>query len=276
MDERKTIWQRLRESYRVTVMNEKTRQECVQWHASQGQYILFIAATLLLSFGLAVLFIWITPLKNYMPGYNENLRQELVAQTYRLDSLQQQMDLQTAYFNSIRDVVSGNVLSDSVPSLDSLALLQREQLLVERSSLLDSFIADYEVREHDNLLLFDQTAAHPVTTLFRPVQGVITEPYDIKAGRSAIRVLSQVGVNVSATLTGTIVYENYIPSEGWMMMVQHDGDYLSMYYGLIKPFKPVGAGVQAGETLGLAADEYVRFELWQRGLPLNPEEVISF
>ena len=64
--------------------------------------------------------------------------------------------------------------------------------------------------------------------------------------------------------------------EGWMLMVQHDADYLSMYYGLLKPFKQVGASVQAGETLGLVAQETMRFELWQRGLVLNPEEVISF
>ena len=44
----------------------------------------------------------------------------------------------------------------------------------------------------------------------------------------------------------------------------------------LKPFKQVGASVQAGETLGLVAQETMRFELWQRGLVLNPEEVISF
>ena len=70
---------------------------------------LFIAA-FVVAFFLLMLIIWATPLRNYLPGYNEDLRKEFIAQTYRLDSLQQEMELRAVYLNSIRDVVSGNVL----------------------------------------------------------------------------------------------------------------------------------------------------------------------
>ena len=235
----------------------------------------FVAA-LVVSFFLLALIILETPLKNYLPGYNENVKQELVEQTYRLDSLQNVMDLQTVYLNTIRDVVSGNVHTDSVPPLDSLELIQKEAMLAERSQVLEDFVNDYESRQKDNLLLFDQTVSYPIQTFFRPAQGVVVQPFNINDGHYGIVVNTQKDASVAATLTGTIVYEDYVADEGWMLMVQHDGDYLSIYYGLLKPFKQVGANVQAGETLGLVAQETMRFELWRRGLPLNPEEVVSF
>ena len=89
---------------------------------------LFIAA-FVVAFFLLMLIIWATPLRNYLPGYNEDLRKEFIAQTYRLDSLQQEMELRAVYLNSIRDVVSGNVHTDSLPPLDSLEQKQKEAML---------------------------------------------------------------------------------------------------------------------------------------------------
>ena len=235
-----------------------------------------VVTLLVVSLFLFALVIWYTPLKNYLPGYNENIRQELVEQAYRLDSLQNLMDLQTVYLNTVRDVVSGNVHSDSVPPLDSLEILQKQAMLAERSEVLEEFKNTYETREKDNLLLFDQTTSYPVQTFFRPAKGVVVQAFNPTENRYGIVVNTQKDASVAATLTGPIVYEDYVADEGWLLMVQHDADYLSLYYGLLKPFKQVGASVQAGETLGLVAQETMRFELWRRGLPLNPEEVISF
>jgi len=272
----KNIKKRLRVKYRLAVLNDETSEERFHMSTSLLNMLGLFVAALVVAFFLLMLIIWATPLRNYMPGYNEDLRHELIAQTYRLDSLQQEMELRAVYLNSIRDVVSGNVHTDSLPPLDSLEQKQKEAMLAERSQLLEDFKRDYEAREKDNLLLFDQTTSYPVHSFFRPANGVVTEPFNMSEGHYSIVVNTQKDASVAATLTGTIVYEDYLPDEGWMLMVQHDADYLSMYYGLLKPFKQVGASVQAGETLGLVAQETMRFELWQRGLVVNPEEVISF
>ena len=268
--------ERLRVKYRLAVLNDETSEERFHMSTSLLNLLGLFVAGLVVAFFLLMLIIWATPLRNYLPGYNEDLRREFIAQTYRLDSLQQEMELRAVYLNSIRDVVSGNVHTDSLPPLDSLEQKQKEAMLAERSQVLEDFKRDYEAREKDNLLLFDQTTSYPVHSFFRPANGVVTEPFNLSEGHFSIVVNTQKDASVAATLTGTIVYEDYVPDEGWMLMVQHDADYLSMYYGLLKPFKQVGASVQAGETLGLVAQETMRFELWQRGLVLNPEEVISF
>jgi murein DD-endopeptidase MepM/ murein hydrolase activator NlpD len=272
----KSVKKRLRTKYRLAVMNDETSEERFHMRTSLVNLLGLFIAAFVVAFFLLMLIIWATPLRNYLPGYNEDLRKEFIAQTYRLDSLQQEMELRAVYLNSIRDVVSGNVHTDSLPPLDSLEQKQKEAMLAERSQVLEDFQRDYEAREKDNLLLFDQTTSYPVHSFFRPANGVVTEPFNLSQGRFGIVVNTQKDASVAATLTGTIVYEDYVPDEGWMLMVQHDADYLSMYYGLLKPFKQVGASVQAGETLGLVAQETMRFELWQRGLVLNPEEVISF
>lgn len=260
----------------MDVINEETQEKRIRLRLSLMNLIGLFVAALVVSFFLLALIIWGTPLKNYLPGYNENIKQDLVRQTYRLDSLQNEMDLQAVYLKSIRDVVSGNVHSDSVQQLDSMAISQKEALMAERSELLETFKQEYETREKDNLMLFDQAVSYHVHTFFRPSKGVVIKPFNPKEGQYSIEVNTQSDASVAATLTGTIVYEDYVPNEGWMLIIQHDAEYLSMYYHLLKPFKQVGASVQAGETLGLVAQETMAFELWQHGLPINPEEVVIF
>ncbi len=266
----------MRAKYRVAVVNEDTLEERMHMRLSLMNLVLLFVAALIISFLLLALIIWHTPLKNYLPGFNENIKQDLVQQTYRIDSLQNELNLQAVYLNTIRDVVSGNVNSDSVPSLDSLTRIRKEEMLAERSLILENFVSDYEAREKDNLLMFDPAVSFSAQTFFRPVQGVVTQSYNPNEGIYSVQLTVQKDANVAATLTGTVVFVDYVPNEGWMLIMQHDGDYLSMYYGLLKPFKQVGAIAQAGETLGLVNESSVRFALWQRGLPLNPEEVVVF
>jgi septal ring factor EnvC (AmiA/AmiB activator) len=58
-------------------------------------------------------------------------------------------------------------------------------------------------------------------------------------------------------------------------MLQHEGS-LSIYAQVAKPLKRVGETVQAGESIALAGEQPLWFELWQNGQAINPEEVIAF
>ena len=82
---------RLQAKYRLAVMNEETSEERFHMHLSLMNLLGLFFAALVVAFFLLALIIWATPLRNYLPGYNEDLRQEFIAQTYRLDSLQNEM-----------------------------------------------------------------------------------------------------------------------------------------------------------------------------------------
>ncbi len=272
-----SFWNRLRFKFRVSVVNENTLGEVWHFRLSRVGVFLWIVLLFALSFALFALLIWLTPLKNYLPGYNENIRQQLMSETIRMDSVESQLALQGEYLNIIRDVVAGDIKTDSLKPIDSLATQQREKLLDTRSAITDEFMAQYEEKERDNLTLFEVQTSTPVYTLFRPVNGVVEQHYDTSTGNYTIAIRTMKGATVGSVLTGTVIYASHTIDNGWEMMVQHEGDYLLVYKNLKTLKKKVGESVQAGESIAVVEDDnLLLFELWQKGMSINPEEVIVF
>ena len=273
-----SFFERLRFKFRVSVLNENTLGEV--WHFRISRFGLFMAVImfLVLTFALFALLIWYTPLRNYLPGYNGNIRQELVHEIARVDSLNTQIALQTDYLKVIQSVVSGEVLSDSVQPLDSLAVVrQREQLLEAKNSVTEEFISQYEAKEKDNLTMFEVQSSTPVYTVFRPVHGVIEQQFDKDENQYGITLRTPKNENVMAVLPGSVVYAARTIDNEWMIMIQHENDYISIYKNNKVLLKKVGDSVRAGESIAIVSDSQLfYFELWQKGFPINPEEIIAF
>lgn len=271
-----SFWQRLRFKYRVSALNENTLNEVWHIRLSRMGLIAIMFLLFLIAFAMLTALILFTPIRNYLPGYDENIRQELITQSVRVDSLTETMDLQVEYLNIIKDIVSGNIGSDSIPSLDSMAVIQREQLLDQRSAITEEFIAQYEEKERDNLGLFVEAASTPSHTCFRPMRGEVIQHANPRQRQYGVMVRTTTNENISSVMAGTVVNEAIEPTGGWTITVQHNGGYMSVYQHIKIRLKHLGDNIQAGETLGLAGDELIGFELWHNGVSINPEEVIIF
>jgi murein DD-endopeptidase MepM/ murein hydrolase activator NlpD len=261
--------------YRVSVLDELTLSE--RWHFRLNGWgaIVWIAILFLLALALFSLLILYTPIRNYLPGYSENIRQQLMVESARLDSMGTSLELQRQYLHIIKQVVAGEVESDTVQSLDSMQIIMREQLLEAKSEATAEFIAQYEAKEKDYLQLFDVANTTPVLSFFRPARGVVIQSFSAKEHRYEVTIQTAKHDNVTAILAGAVVYTHYELDNTYTIMLQHD-NYLSIYRGVSKLLKRVGESVQAGETIALLEDKPLYFQLWQNGQPINPEEVIAF
>lgn len=271
------FWQRLRFKFRISVLNENTLNEVWHIRLSRINAILFVFGLFVVVFALFAAIIWFTPLRNYLPGYNEDIRRELVMEMVRVDSLNQQLTFQQNYLSTIRDVLSGEIASDSLQTLDSMTIVQQEKLMEERSPITSEFIAQYEAKGLDNLTLFAQPNAVQVPAFFRPAHGVIMSHFNAQAGKYGISIVTPANENIVSVLPGTVIYTSRTMDNEWMMIVQHGNDYLSLYRHLKRLMRQPGDHVQAGESLAIASDKNpLKFELWCSGNAINPEEVIAF
>jgi murein DD-endopeptidase MepM/ murein hydrolase activator NlpD len=232
--------------------------------------LLFLLSLLL--FSLVILY---TPVKNYLPGYSEDIRQQLIEETARVDSMGTSLELQRQYLNIIKQVVAGEVHTDTVQSLDSMYIITREQLLEVQSEATAEFIAQYEAKEKDNLQLFYVANTAPVMSFFRPAHGVIIEPFSERAKHYGVLIQTPENENITAVLAGTVVSVNYEIDNTYSMVLQHS-NYLSIYRKLGKVLKQVGDAVQTGESIAIIQGQQLWFEIWQDGKVINPEEVIAF
>ncbi|HEX2533930.1 MAG TPA: hypothetical protein VHK69_09355 [Chitinophagaceae bacterium] len=108
-----TTLKRLRNRYRLVIMNDDTYEEVVTFRLSRLSVYVVLSSIFVLLTGLTVALIVFTPLKYYIPGYaNVKVDRQYRQLKYLSDSLQRQVSYQAQYIDGIRKVLSGNVTVD--------------------------------------------------------------------------------------------------------------------------------------------------------------------
>ena len=102
--------QRLRNRYRLVVMNDDTYEEVVTFRLSRMSVYVALSTVFVLLTGLTVALIVFTPLKYYIPGYgNVQVDRQYRQLKYRTDSLERQVDYQAQYIDGLKKVLTGNI-----------------------------------------------------------------------------------------------------------------------------------------------------------------------
>jgi hypothetical protein len=101
---------RLRNRYRLVVMNDDTYEEVVTFKLNRLSVYIALCTIFVVLVGLTVALIVFTPLKYYIPGYgSQEERREMVQLKIRADSLETQIRQKEAYWDNVKNVLSGKV-----------------------------------------------------------------------------------------------------------------------------------------------------------------------
>src|SRR5215468_395853 len=101
--------QRLRNRYRLVIMNDDTYEEVVTFKLSRLSVYILLSTIFVVLTGLTVALIVFTPLKLYIPGYGDiNTSKELREMKMRTDSLEESMQKKDQYLSSLKQVLQGS------------------------------------------------------------------------------------------------------------------------------------------------------------------------
>lgn len=101
---------RLRNRYRLVVMNDDTYEEVVTFKLSRLSVYILLSTIFVVLVGLTVALIVFTPLKYYIPGYDDlKIGRDYRQLKYRTDSLEQQVSYQARYIDGLKKVLKGDV-----------------------------------------------------------------------------------------------------------------------------------------------------------------------
>lgn len=103
---------RLRNRYRLVVMNEDTYEEVVKFKLSRLSVYIFLSTVFVILTGLIIALLVFTPLKYYLPGTgygNLKQRRQLEALTYTTDSLEKELKYKQKYYDDLHKVLKGNL-----------------------------------------------------------------------------------------------------------------------------------------------------------------------
>ena len=121
---------RLRNRYRLVVMNEDTYEEVVKFKLSRLSVYIFLSTVFVVLVGLIIALFFFTPLKYYLPGTGygnaKQIRQYKMLKI-RTDSMEQALQYKQRYYEDLHKVLKGDL-----PVLDTNKLtLPKVENIVE-------------------------------------------------------------------------------------------------------------------------------------------------
>ncbi len=279
----RAFWKNFKFKYKLTIINENTLEEIVGIHVSKLNGLSVLLSVLVVLFLIASCIIAFTPLRNYLPGYmNSEVRNQIVENALRVDSLQQLVERQNLYIMNIQDIFSGRVQIDSVQTLDSL-VTARQDTLMERTKREEEFRRQYEESEKYNLTTIASQPDVNGFIFYRPTRGMVSDHFDVEKKHFGTDIAANPNESILATMDGTIVLSTYTTETGYLIIVQHNQDFVSVYKHCGSLLKKEGDRVKGGEAIALVGNSgtlstgpHLHFELWYKGRPINSEKYIVY
>lgn len=280
----KSVWKKLRFSYKLTIFNEHTLEQVLMFRISRLTVILSMLIAVLIIGALTIYLITRTPLRRTLPGYvSPEMRSQIVDNALAVDSLARIVNINKAYLDNLANIFSGNIPLDSI-DINSEQTLQTYSIdsLLPASNATNSFLRKYAEEGKYTLDVFNQNVADNLI-FYPPVKGRMTQTYNPQRRIFGIRITPPRQSPVAAVLDGTVIATYFTAEEGYVIEVQHNNNYISIYRCNDRLLKSVGQKVSEGENIAISGNliegkirPYVEFQLWHQGVPLNPSEYIHF
>ncbi|NRA91122.1 MAG: M23 family metallopeptidase [Psychroserpens sp.] len=283
-DKKQKFTKRLLHKYRLVVLNEDTFEERFAIKLTRlNVFVIGSICTIVLVIG-TIFLIAFTSLREFIPGYSSTALKKRATELHnKTDSLQQVIDLNEQYYSSIRRVLTGDISTvefnkDSI--LDAASIDASDLNLVPTKE--DSLLREI-VDKEDKFNIFETTLSGSNFVLFPPVNGTISAEFDIKEKHYAVDVVVPKDTPVKATADGTVIFSEWTAQTGYVIILEHSNELISVYKHNESLTKQQGDLVKAGEVIALSGSTgelstgpHLHFELWNRGYPVNPSNFIDF
>ena len=283
-EHKRNFAQKLLHKYRLVVLNEDTFEEKLSFRLTRlNVFVLVTLVGILLIAGTTVL-IAFTGLREYIPGYSSTeLKQRAVTLAYKSDSLQNVVEMNNQYINSVRRVLTGDIKTEQF-NRDSL--LESERFSADNVDLSaskeDSLLREMVVQE-DKYNFLETATSRANYALFPPLKGPFSEGYNIKEKHFGVDIVASQNAPVKSVADGTVIFSGWTAETGNVIIIEHSYGLLSIYKHNASLTKEQGQRVQKGEVIATAGStgEYstgphLHFELWSEGRPVNPADFIDF
>jgi murein DD-endopeptidase MepM/ murein hydrolase activator NlpD len=280
----KSFLKRIFNDYKVVVSSEDTFEEKLSFKANKINVfiIMLVYSIILISFTISIVFF--TQLREMVPGYSSSdLLNRAIYLTKKTDSLEQQITLNNKFYKSIEDVLSGNInefIARDELSIDS-NLIKPGVVTISPNSQ-DSILRKY-VENEDKFNLTNNELIIENKMFFSPIKGEITQNFNYNENHFAIDIAADIGTPVKSVLDGKIIFSEWSLETGYVVVIDHGENIISVYKHNSKTLKEQNDFVQAGEVIAysgnqgnLSSGPHLHFELWKNGTPIDPEPLLNF
>jgi murein DD-endopeptidase MepM/ murein hydrolase activator NlpD len=280
----KKFAKKLLHKYRLVILNEDTFEERFAIKLTRLNVFILTSISAICLVILTILLIAYTPLREYIPGYSSaKLKKEASLLNYKTDSLVQELELNKRYYTSIRKVLTGDVATVDFNRDSIIAAAQNDIDILQVFTNKEDSLLRIKVAKEDKYNLFESAGDKSNYILFPPVNGTISEGYNIEEKHFAVDVVVATNTPVKATADGTVIFAEWTVETGYVVIIEHNQELISVYKHNSAITKSQGDLVKAGEVIAMSGNSgelttgpHLHFELWSKGYSVNPTNFIDF
>ncbi|HND86903.1 MAG TPA: M23 family metallopeptidase [Saprospiraceae bacterium] len=298
-DDDRSLMEKLRDKYRLVIMNADTFEEVMSFRLSPLSVYIGISSLVVGTAILVTMAIVWTPLKRYIPGYGDFQRDEEIAQlTNKVGDLENEIEAHRRYNENFRKLLVGDLAdmskeaaekqgqpadqSDTLPK-DIDRIPEDEQLRAQvASGSITLGPATSAAASAGSSGMMKETPLEQLTFM-PPVSGELTATFDLKKEHYGVDVGAPKNTPVKAAAAGMVISSGYTVETGYSIAIQHPNNVVTMYKHNSVLLKKEGSPVKAGEAIAFIGNTgeqstgpHLHFELWHKGRAVNPAHYINF
>lgn len=290
---KKKLFNRLKLKYRLVIMNDETFEEKVSLKLTKLNVMVVVGTIIILLIIGTAYIIAFTPLKEFIPGFsNLNIQNDIYELSIRADSLENNLHQKDLYIHNIKNVIEGKLVNAiDEPIKDEDTLKKMNPNYKDKNSYEDSlFRVEMEKQKTEQFVPTSQEEneknnMYTVRNLlfFTPLKGTIVNTYSVSKKHYGIDIVAGKNEAIKTALDGTIILSTWTLKTGYVIAVQHNSNFVSIYKHNSVLLKKEGDYVKAGEPIAIIGNtgemstgSHLHFELWYNGFPVNPIDYISF
>jgi murein DD-endopeptidase MepM/ murein hydrolase activator NlpD len=275
--------QKLTDKYRLVVLNEDTFEERFSLKLSRLNVFVLGGVFSILLIAITAVIIAFTAIKEYIPGYaSSKLKADAIKLTFDADSLKQKLAILENYTKALKPILTGEISSEEIDSLQ----VKARQITIDESEL-DASKEDSLFREkidrETRFAILNNSKSNVKIVFFAPLTGTISQDFEATSKHFAIDIVAKTGTPVKAVADGTVIFSGWSAETGYVLLLKHDNDYISVYKHNGNLLKQQGDFVKSGEVIAsvgstgeLSTGPHLHFELWKGGYAMNPTNFIDF
>jgi murein DD-endopeptidase MepM/ murein hydrolase activator NlpD len=276
--------QKITDKFRLVVLNEDTFEERLSFKLTILNIFVLSGVFSIVLIALTTVLIAYTPIREYIPGYaSTQLKKDASRLLYETDSLNTRLQLIENYTKILLPILSGD---DPISEVDFDSLKKASAITIDEKKLdaskRDSLFRE-KVESKDRFPLFDKAENKIDMVFFSPLNGSITQGFNITDKHFAIDIVAATGTPVKAVENGRVIFSEWTAETGYVIIIEHGTGFISVYKHNGTLLKQQGDFVKSGEAIAtvgstgeLTTGPHLHFELWYNGYPVNPLNYIDF
>ncbi|MFI3279687.1 MAG: M23 family metallopeptidase [Rikenellaceae bacterium] len=277
-------WRMINRRRKVTVYNSSNGKEWYT-HISPINGLLVVIALVVSLFLIMLLLVGYTSILEILPVYRtaaDRSRDRLIENIIKIDSMERVMNDMIIYNENV-----GLILEGKTPVVRTT--MTSDSVNYNRS-FTPSNAADSTLRaqmEGDGAYSLAAAAeaisSNKTISLSAPIEGIITEGFNIRDGRFSVRVAATSESRIVAVDDGVVMLSVWSPDGANIVQIAHPGNIISIYKNMSQSLVSQGQSVKRNEVIGYngksedaSSEQLFEFEMWSDGKATDPERYIIF